>query len=221
MIDAERRLVMTYAPSPGAAAALEALLALDDKLAETLRTTSEPMLGQIRVQWWHDALSRLDAAPPPPEPVLQGIARDVVRDGITGARVAEMVEGWQSLLQAELDDAALTLHGARGRTLFAIAGAVAGAAGERPAGAGGRGLGAGRSGWQAERSRRGSGGAPDGGGCTGRSLRCPLEPEWPGAGGDGASGADGACGRRAGFAATDGTGLVAPNNRAVTACCRC
>ncbi|MCR5872127.1 hypothetical protein LRS12_16255 [Sphingomonas sp. J344] len=139
MIDAERRLVMTYAPSPGAAAALEALLALDDKLAETLRTTSEPMLGQIRVQWWHDALSRLDAAPPPPEPVLQGIARDVVRDGITGARVAEMVEGWQSLLQAELDDAALTLHGARGADIVRDRRSGGGCCGERPAGAGGEG----------------------------------------------------------------------------------
>ncbi len=139
MIDAERRLVMTYAPSREAAAALAALLALDDKLADTLRTTSEPMLGQIRMQWWHDALTRLDAAPPPPEPVLQGIARDVVRDGVTGAMVAALVEGWQSLLQPELDDAALTLHGARGRTLFAIAGAVAGAAESDPLALGGEG----------------------------------------------------------------------------------
>lgn len=128
MIDAERRLVLTYVPTPEAGAALAALLTLDDKLAETLRTTSEPMLGQIRMQWWADALVRLDIAPPPPEPVLQGIARDVLGDGVTGTQVAAMVEGWQVLLQAELDDAALALHGQRGRVMFEVAGNAARAA---------------------------------------------------------------------------------------------
>lgn len=128
MIEVERRLVLTYMPTPGAAAALAALFALDDKLAETLRTTSEPMLGQIRMQWWQDALIKLDSAPPPPEPVLQAVARDVLHAGVTGVAVGEIVDGWRVLLEAELDDAALRAHGARGRALFALAGRVAGAA---------------------------------------------------------------------------------------------
>lgn len=132
MIEIERRLVLTYMPTPAAASALAALFALDDKLAETLRTTSEPMLGQIRMQWWQDALAKLDSAPPPPEPVLEGIARDVLRDGLTGAEVGQIVEGWRVLLEAELDDAALRNHGARGRALFALAGRVAEAAATDP-----------------------------------------------------------------------------------------
>lgn len=132
MIEIERRLVLTYMPTPGAGAALTALFALDDKLAETLRTTSEPMLGQIRMQWWQDALAKLDSAPPPPEPVLEGIARDVLREGVTGAAVGEIVEGWRVLLEPELDDAALRTHGARGRALFALAGQMAGAAATDP-----------------------------------------------------------------------------------------
>lgn len=132
MIEAERRLVLTYAPSLEAGAALAALFALDDKLAETLRTTSEPMLGQIRMQWWHDALHRLDSAPPPAEPVLQGIARDVLREGVSGASVAGVVDGWQMLLQTELDDAALLAYAERGRRLFEIAGLVAGVDGADP-----------------------------------------------------------------------------------------
>ncbi len=132
MIDVERRLVLTYMPTPAAAAALAALFALDDKLAETLRTTSEPMLGQIRMQWWQDALTKLDSAPPPPEPVLQGIANDVLRDGVTGGEVGQIVEGWRVLLEAELDEAALRTHGERGRVLFALAGRVAGAAAPDP-----------------------------------------------------------------------------------------
>jgi phytoene synthase len=128
VIDVERRLVLTYMPTPAAAAALAALFALDDKLAETLRTTSEPMLGQIRMQWWQDALAKLDSAPPPPEPVLQGVTRDVLRDGVTGVEVGQIVEGWRVLLEAKLDGATLRSHGARGRALFALAGRVAGAA---------------------------------------------------------------------------------------------
>ncbi len=127
MIEAERRLVLTYAPSLEAGAALAALFALDDKLAETLRTTSEPMLGQIRMQWWHDALTLLDSAPPPAEPVLQGIARDVLRQGVSGASVAGVVDGWQMLLQTELDDAALHEYAERGRRLFEIAALAVGA----------------------------------------------------------------------------------------------
>lgn len=132
MIEIERRLLLTYMPTPAAASALAALFALDDKLAETLRTTSEPMLGQIRMQWWQDALAKLDSAPPPPEPVLEGIARDVLREGVTGAEVGQIVEGWRVLLEAELDDAALRNHGARGRALFALAGRVAKAAATDP-----------------------------------------------------------------------------------------
>lgn len=118
----ERSIILSYAPTPVAAAALDALLMLDDRLAETLRTTSEPMLGQIRLQWWHDALIALDTAPPPAEPVLQGIAQHVLRMGVAGSMVAGIVEGWQVLLQEELDDLALRTYGARGRRLFELAG---------------------------------------------------------------------------------------------------
>lgn len=128
--DAERRLIRAYAPDARAAAALDALLALDDRLGETLRTTSEPMLGQIRLKWWQDALERLDHAPPPAEPVLQGIAAAVLPGGISGERVAALVDGWAVLLEPELDDAALTRYGGRGRVVFELAGVRAGADGD-------------------------------------------------------------------------------------------
>lgn len=125
--DPERRMILAYAPTAAAGKGLAALLALDDKLAETVRTTSEPMLGQIRLQWWHDALIALDTAPPPPEPVLQSIARDVLRMGLAGSMVAGIAQAWQALMQAELDDLALRTYGARGRRIFELAGILAGA----------------------------------------------------------------------------------------------
>lgn len=135
----ERRMILSYAPSAAAGRGLAALLALDDKLAETVRTTSEPMLGQIRLQWWHDALVRLDGAPPPAEPVLEAVARDALRDGVTGAATAEIATAWQALLQAELDAAGLKAFALRGARLFELAGALAGASPKDPLALGGEG----------------------------------------------------------------------------------
>ncbi len=128
----ERRMILAYAPSSAAGRGLAALLALDDKLAETVRTTTEPMLGQIRLQWWHDALAALDTAPAPAEPVLEGIVRDVMRMGVGGSMVAGIAQAWQALLQEELDELALRTYGARGRRMFELAGILAGASASDP-----------------------------------------------------------------------------------------
>lgn len=123
----ERRLILAYAPTTAAGQALAALLALDDKLADTVRSTTEPMLGQIRLQWWHDALEKLDAGAPPAEPVLEGVARDVLCEGVTGVMAAGIAEAWQALLQEELDAATLKAFARRGAVLFDLAGRLAGA----------------------------------------------------------------------------------------------
>lgn len=125
--DPERGLVLAYAPSVAAARALAALLALDDRLAETVRTTSEPMLGQIRLKWWQEAIAGLDSAASPAEPVLQTLQRDVIAFGVSGADVARIAEAWGEVLGEELDDAAIARFAMRGRALFEAAGRVAGA----------------------------------------------------------------------------------------------
>lgn len=132
IVEPERRMILAYAPSAAAGRGLAALLTLDDKLAETVRSTTEPMLGQIRLQWWHDALIKLDTAPPPAEPVLETIASDALRDGVTGAMAAEIATAWQALLQAELDAAELKGFAMRGARLFELAGRLAGASSDDP-----------------------------------------------------------------------------------------
>ena len=124
----EQELAFSYARA-GSRSGLAALFALDATLANILRTTREPMVGQMRLTWWHEALTRLDSAAPPGEPVLQALARDVVPRGISGARLAGMIDGWEELLDAgTLDDAAIGRHAdARGGTLFAMAGEMLGA----------------------------------------------------------------------------------------------
>jgi len=58
--DPEFGLALRYA-SPGALPALFALFALDSALAGILRTTREPLVGQMRLTWWHEAFSGDDA----------------------------------------------------------------------------------------------------------------------------------------------------------------
>lgn len=122
----ERALALSYAPADRCAA-LAALFALDATLGQVLRTTREPMVGQMRLAWWREALERLDSAPPPGEPVLQALAAEVLPLGVTGQSLAAMVDGWEPLLLAS-DDAALFDHGAlRGSSLFQAAGRLVGA----------------------------------------------------------------------------------------------
>ncbi len=118
----ERALALFYAPV-AAREGLAALFALDDRLGHILRATREPMVGQMRLTWWHEALTRLDTEPPPAEPVLAAVAAHLLPAGIAGARLAEMIDGWEILLDADAgDDATLEQHAVyRGVGLFGAA----------------------------------------------------------------------------------------------------
>jgi phytoene synthase len=124
--DPEWALAMSYAPADRRAA-LRALFALDAALGQVLRTTREPLVGQMRLAWWREALVRLDTARPPAEPVLQTLAAEVLPLGVTGEALAAMVDGWEVLL-GTIDHRAIADHaGSRGEVLFERAGAVLGA----------------------------------------------------------------------------------------------
>jgi 15-cis-phytoene synthase len=136
--DPLRDLALSYAP-PEALAGMAALLSLDAALGQILRTTSEPMVGQMRLAWWREALARLDSAPPPAEPVLNAVANDALPLGAVGAELSRMADGWERLL-GEIDDDGLTsFAGDRGATLFEQAGRVIGAGPGDPLTAAGRG----------------------------------------------------------------------------------
>ncbi len=123
----ERALALSYAPPPSRAG-LAALFALDDTLAQILRTTREPLVGQMRLTWWHAALCALDTAPPPAQPVLQALAAEVLPHGVRGAKLATMIDGWEALLDEPLGGTALARHAIlRGAGLFEAAATVLGA----------------------------------------------------------------------------------------------
>lgn len=122
--DPDRALVLTYARADRRAA-LAALFRLDEALGQVLRGGREPMLAQLRLTWWHEALCRLDHAPAPAEPVLAGLA---AAGFARGAELAGLVEGWEMLIEPEIDDAGLDLYARRrGAGLFALAARALGA----------------------------------------------------------------------------------------------
>ncbi len=129
--DPLRDLALGYAP-PGRRAGLDALFALDGALGQVLRTTREPMVGQMRLAWWREALAALDYAPAPAEPVLQALAADVLPGGVGGRELALLVDGWEPLL-GELDQKAMEQHARwRGTHLFELAGRVLGTGQDDP-----------------------------------------------------------------------------------------
>lgn len=136
----ETQLAISYARG-SQRMALTALFELDTTLANILRNAHDPLIGQMRYTWWHQALGALDTAPAPAQPLLQALAADVLPRAIAGSALAELVAGWEVLLDpGPLSDAAIAQHGvARGEALFTIAAAVLGADASDPVAAAGRG----------------------------------------------------------------------------------
>lgn len=129
--DPLRDLALSYAPADRRAG-LEALFALDAALGQVLRTTREPMVGQMRLAWWREALAALDTAPPPAEPVLQALAAVVLPRGVAGRQLARLADGWEQLLSAPLDVSVMQRHAVlRGANLFELSAMVCGVALDR------------------------------------------------------------------------------------------
>jgi phytoene synthase len=132
----ERQLAIAHAPRH-AREGLATLFALDERLAGFVWRAREPTIGLMRLTWWHDALTALDQAPPPGEPLLHAAAA-LRPDRISGHELAGLVEGWEALL----DDPGWTRETmirhaqARGARLFRLAARVLGREHDRADGAG-------------------------------------------------------------------------------------
>jgi len=134
----ECALALSYAPVD-ARPAIAALFSLDAALAQVLRTTREPAIGQMRLVWWRDRLAALDGAAPPAEPVLQALGAHVLPRGVRGAELAPLAEAWEAFALADpLDMPALEAFAhERGGRLFALAATVLGTDAARAREAGG------------------------------------------------------------------------------------
>jgi phytoene synthase len=129
--DPERALAVAYAPR-STRPALTALFALDERMGAIIATTTEPMIGLLRLAWWREALEKLDHDPAPAEPLLQEIAARVLPHNVLGATLGAIEDGWSALLDDEGDMQAVVRHGReRGGWLFVAAATILGAQDER------------------------------------------------------------------------------------------
>ncbi len=127
--DRDRWLATLYAPA-AVRPALFALHALDLELAQVVATTTEAMLGEIRLAWWREALTKLDTAPPPAQPVLLALAGYALPLGVRGRALEPLEDAFLSLLIEErLAGKLLDDHlERRGGTLFGAAATALGVA---------------------------------------------------------------------------------------------
>lgn len=134
--DPERALAVAYAPAK-ARPALAALFALDERMGGIVATTTEPMIGLMRLAWWREALEKLDRDPAPAEPLLREIADQILPHGVLGATLGAIEDGWAALLDGDPPARAAARHGCeRGRWLFDAAAAILGAHDDRVRAAG-------------------------------------------------------------------------------------
>jgi phytoene synthase len=120
----EQKLALSYA-SPETRQSLKTLFSLDETLGAIVRTTREPIIGQMRLTWWYEALGRLDTVPAPAEPVLAALQNEVLPFGVSGAMLGKLTDGWEALLEPDLDAGAIERFARdRGRRLFDLAATI-------------------------------------------------------------------------------------------------
>jgi phytoene synthase len=87
-------------------------------MAEVVARSTQPALGAIKLAWWRERLEELDQGKVPAEPRLQAAAVELLPRGISGSELAELEDGWLTLLE-ETPDAERALS--RGAKIFALA----------------------------------------------------------------------------------------------------
>ncbi len=114
--DRDRWLACLYAPA-SARPGLIALMALDLELAQLVVTTTEPMLGEIRLAWWRERLEELDEGKVPAQPLLAALKAHAL-PMVSGAALAGLEDRWIDMLG---HDGVTDAHVAGGGYFFALA----------------------------------------------------------------------------------------------------
>ncbi len=95
--DRDRYLCVLYAPAP-LRPALFALHGFDLELASIVESTTEPMIGEIRLAWWREAAEAIDRGVVPAQPLLQVIAAELPARGVAGADLAGLEDRWLGMI---------------------------------------------------------------------------------------------------------------------------
>jgi phytoene synthase len=141
--DPDRYLTALFAP-PEARPHLFALIAFNYEIARVREVVTQPILGQIRLQWWRDALEEVYAGRPPAHEVAQALSAAIAEAGLDRPTLDRMIDAREVDLAetppARLEDLILYAENSAGALLEAML-QVLGAATPEAAEAG-RGVGA-------------------------------------------------------------------------------
>lgn len=97
LLPPEAELALAWS-GPKVRGPLSMALQLDRRLARIVARTTEPMLGQMRLAWWRDALGKPAADRPRGDAVLDGLG---VHWAGREAPLIAMVDAWEILVTAE------------------------------------------------------------------------------------------------------------------------
>ena len=121
--DPDRQFAARYVPRAHLAS-VQAVWSFDEVLGQTVAGARDLFVGQMRLTWWHDAVSTPRAGRR--HPVLDALSAA----GVKPRSLAAMVEGWEVLLEPlPLGEAVLSTYAtARGGTLFGLTASLLGVA---------------------------------------------------------------------------------------------
>ncbi len=89
--DPDRFLASLFAPEP-ARGDLMAIYAFNLEVSRTRDMVSEPMLGEIRLQWWREAIESIYAGRPRQQPVSEALTEAITRAGLPQAPFLELID---------------------------------------------------------------------------------------------------------------------------------
>jgi len=107
-VDPDRWLTSRFIADPAARADVVALYAYDHELARARRIASTPLLAEIRLTWWREALDEIFAGGPVRRhPVAEALAAAVRRHDLPRQPLEAMIDGQIAALEVPaLDEAA-------------------------------------------------------------------------------------------------------------------
>lgn len=125
----EQRLALSHTDAE-LRPALACLFALDRRLGQIVASSSEPMLGQMRLAWWREQFGTPVPARPSGDAVLDAAGRHWLGEE---AALVSLIDGWEELLvaQALTPDIAIRICNARAGPLARLAARVSEEAEER------------------------------------------------------------------------------------------
>jgi len=109
-VDPDRWLTSRFIADQGARTDVLALYAFDYELAHALKVASTPLVAEIRLTWWREALDEIfGARPVRRHPVAEALADAVKRRGLPRGPLEAMIDGQIEALEVERFDEAAAI----------------------------------------------------------------------------------------------------------------